>query len=193
MTAINVLKTADAVHMLTDGRVGAGKALGTVAKVMPLPHLNAAIATRGPARLLGLMSLMLQAKTVTLDDLVAEIHRLQSVCGHFKDPWQVETLAANFDLVVIGIGSAGPKAYLVSNHGLHGQEPWHVIDLPEFLVTPVVNQELLESVFCAYDPFSEMPRLVEHQHAANITVGGFVQLTTVTTAGITTSIMKDWR
>jgi hypothetical protein len=193
VTAINVLKTEDAVHMLTDGRVGAGAVIGTLAKMMPLPHLNAAIATRGPARLLGLMSLMLCTKTVTFEDLVAEVHRLEWVCGHFKEPWQIESLAADFDLVVIGIGQDGPKAYLVSNHGLHGLDPWHVLELPEFLVTPTVNQELPEAVFCADDPLTELPRLVEHQRATNVSVGGFVQLTTVTAAGITTSIVRNWR
>ncbi|PTE07393.1 hypothetical protein [Mesorhizobium helmanticense] len=194
MTAINILKLADSVHLLTDGRVGAGLAFGTVAKVMPLPHLTAAVATRGPARLLGLMSLMLCAEgTSDFDDLVGELSRLQWICGQQGEPWQVETLAAEFDVVVAGIGSKGPAAYMVSNHGKNGLgEPWEVFDIPQVLATPPVSQSLFDEVFGADDPLAEMPRLVDAQRV-HPSIGGFAQLTSITADGISTRIVRDYR
>lgn len=192
MTAINVLKLTDAVHLLTDGRCGVGMAFGTVPKVIPIPHLNAIVATRGPARLLGLMTLMLCTKATTFDDLPGELSRLKWICEQQLEPWQVETLAADFDAVVAGIGSKGPAAYLVSNHANHGFRLWEVFEIPYCLATPVVDQALLEAVFWADDPVVEMPRLVDAQRS-DPSVGGFSQLTSITADGISTRIVRDYR
>lgn len=191
MTAINVLKTDDAVHLLTDGLVGAGGAFGTVAKVMPLPHLNAAIATRGPARLLGLMSLLLCVETSSFDDLAAVLRRLQWICGQMSESWQVETLAAEFDLVVAGIGPTGPQAYLVSNHNHHGFKPWQVFEIPYCLATPTIDQALLESVFWSDEPLAQMPNLIDAQ-CSHPSVGGFAQLTSVKSDCITTKVIRRY-
>ncbi|GJD74120.1 hypothetical protein [Methylobacterium goesingense] len=49
MSAVNIIRARDAVHMLTDGAAfDGGKLAFTVAKVWPVPHLNAAIAMSGP-------------------------------------------------------------------------------------------------------------------------------------------------
>lgn len=192
MTAINVLKLPGSVHLLTDGRVSDGVGFGTVAKMMPLAHLNAAVAIRGPARLLGLMALILCPKAASFDDLVGELRRLEWICGQMSEPWQIETLAADFDVVIAGIGSAGPAAYLVSNHAKHGFAPWQVFEIPHFLVTPPVGQYLFDRVFGADDPLAEMPRLVDAQRA-HPSVGGFAQLTSIDRAGISTRIVRDYR
>ncbi|RWE07671.1 MAG: hypothetical protein EOS23_26480 [Mesorhizobium sp.] len=192
MTAINVLKLADSVHIVTDGRAGVGLTFGTVPKVIPIPHLNAMVATRGPARLLGLMTLMLCTKAAAFDDLPGELSRLKWICGQMTEPWQVETLSAEFDVVVAGIGSKGPAAYVVSNHGLHGFKPWEVFEIPQFLATPPPGQDVFDAVFGADDPLAEMPRLVDAQRA-DPSVGGFAQLTSIEPAGISTRIVRDYR
>ncbi|RWC17053.1 MAG: hypothetical protein EOS51_18155 [Mesorhizobium sp.] len=192
MTAINVLKLADSVHVLSDGRAGDGFAHSLVPKAMPIPHLNAVVATRGPARLLGLMTLMLCTKSIAFDDLRGELGQLKWICEQQSEPWQIETLAAGFDVVVAGIGSKGPAAYLISNHGLHGLKPWHVFDIPYCLATPVVDQGLLEAVCWADDPLAEFPRLVDAQRAEP-SVGGFAQLTSITAEGISTKLVRDYR
>ncbi|MER9278769.1 hypothetical protein [Mesorhizobium sp. M0522] len=138
------------------------------------------------------MTLMLCAKATSFDDLWGELCRLQSICAQMAEPWQVETLAAEFDVVVAGVGSKGPAAYLVSNHGNHGFKPWEVFEIPYCLATPVIDQTLLESVFWADNPVAEMPRLVDSQRA-DPSVGGFAQLTSITAAGISTRIVRDYR
>jgi hypothetical protein len=192
MTAINVLKLSDSVHLLTDGRASHLLATATVPKVIPLPHLGAALSTRGPARLLGLMALMLCTRATTFDELAAELARLQWICGQQAEPWQAETLAAEFDVIIAGIGSLGPAAYMVSNHSKHGFGPWEVFEIPQFLATPAVSQDLFNDVFGSDDPLTEMPRLVDVQRA-DFRVGGFAQLTSIGRAGITTRIVRDYR
>lgn len=190
MTAINAFTTAGAVHLLTDGLVGAEDVYGTIAKVMPLPHLNAALATRGPARLLGLMSLVLQAKTSTFADVVHELGRLQAICDELSEPWQVETLRQEFDLCLVGIGEEGPSIRFVSNHGRHGTTPQEVLS-PQILVTPPVGPELFNRFAAADDRLAIAVEIIEAQRADPV-VGGFAQLTTVTASGIETRIVRHW-
>ncbi|MER8369451.1 hypothetical protein [Mesorhizobium sp. M1378] len=95
-------------------------------------------------------------------------------------------------MFLAGVGNAGPQAFLVSNHDRQGFAPWEVFEIPQFLATPPPGQDLFEAVFGADDPLGEMPRLIDAQ-CADPSVGGFAQLTSVTAAGLTTRIVRDYR
>ena len=82
MTAINVLVRPEAVHILVDGKVTNMPSVG-VPKCFPMPHAKAAIATRGQARLLGLMTLALSARSQTFDAMAADLHNLQAIVAMY--------------------------------------------------------------------------------------------------------------
>jgi hypothetical protein len=197
MTAINVLKLPNSVHVLTDGMAstslfGGQWQLGFAPKCFPLPHLNAAIATRGGGGLLQVVTTMLTIEPRDFAGLVRALRRIQSIVGEASGLWQRGQVAGDFDIVVAGVGLEGPAAYLVSNHGAHGFAPWEVFEIPQVLATPAVSQDLFEQVFGADDALAEMPCLVDAQ-LAHPSVGGFAQLTSIDMAGITTRLVRDYR
>lgn len=141
MTAINVIRHADAVHVLTDGHGQSSDLAGpiTIAKVFPLPHLNAVVAIRGPALGLGLVASTLGTAR-SYDDLKRSAHTL------VRSVWIVhkELLARNpwtdFDLVIAGWSeTTGPDSYMIINHRRHGQgvEPWKVAQMSECGSSPM--------------------------------------------------------
>ncbi|MER8368031.1 hypothetical protein [Mesorhizobium sp. M1378] len=73
MTAVNILKTTDAVHILTDGLASSLFAGQVGLKCFPIPHLNAAIATRGAGALLHTLSTALIIQSQDFADLVSAL------------------------------------------------------------------------------------------------------------------------
>lgn len=192
MTAVNILKTTDAVHILTDGMASslfAGQ-VGLLPKCLPVPHLDAAIVTRGGGALLHTLGTALIIRSRDFADLVGATGRLQSIAGDVSTLWG--QALGEFDIFVAGIGKTGPQAFLVSNHNRQGFAPWEVFEIPQFLATPPPGQDLFDSVFSADDPVAEMPRLVDAQRA-DPSVGGFAQLTSIEPGGISTRIVRDYR
>ena len=196
MTAISVFIGCSAVQILTDGKVSSipnNDQFGT-SKVFQMPHVNAAMATRGPARLLGLMGMLLCAQASTFEDMVAVLGRLRKCARDFKEPWQAEVLSSEFDVVLAGIGKDGPAAYIVSSHGKHGTEPWAVDQIDKLLCTPPIPQPQFEFLASQGTNGVDMGQVLDLQRLADPdAVGVFGTLTTIERGSIATRMVRDWR
>lgn len=113
MSAINVFVCDDLVHLITDGAGYLdGKLNAVVQKACILPHLNAAIAVRGPLDILHQLN-VLAACFPSIETMERELPRdLPIIFGdridESPDHW-------HFDLVVAGVQATGPFAWLISS------------------------------------------------------------------------------
>lgn len=203
MTAINVIKQSDSVHMLTDGatcRDGSRYAASTC-KAFPVPHLNAVIATSGSLMWSPLILSNLLLSVTTYDELKqwapTLLHKAVVEASHvFSGEGTPEVL-----LVVAGISeTTGPDAFSVTTCERIA-EPWVALthgDCSLWPSTPEIQAEFHEAYGDVtsgddLDPARWGVRAIEMQrkHPEAI-IGGFVQLTSVTREGITTRIVHRW-
>lgn len=183
MTLINALKVQDAAVLISDTRLTAsGKGnMGDVAKVMPLPHLNAAIATRGRWGALEQVVRMVTPKPRDFADLrriLVEDFRGLCTAAAFRG----QGLIDDTDVVVIGWDD-GPQAFLVTNHDRHGHPAWQVVEIDNAMVTPTVDQETFE-LLAGENPVLAMNEIVARQARLHESVGGMAIATIVTEGGI---------
>src|SRR4051794_31260127 len=100
MTAINVIRQSNAVHVLTDG---AGyKPDGTMGihaiKAWPIAHLNAVLASRGSAYFVPLLATNAAAAAKSFDHLKSIISALASELAHDLAPlMQASGFGSDFD------------------------------------------------------------------------------------------------
>lgn len=195
MTAINILPEPDAIHLFTDTQVsieGFGS-FAQVSKCTPLPHLQAAIATRGRLDLLAIITEIAcfgcgsprSLKTSFAWQLKAIIR------GSQLAPDKRRALETPFDIFVVGWLDDAPYAYALSNHDLHGPPAWKVQDLPDGYSSPVPNDaRLFEKLRSATDRVRVIPEIVAAQAQVEPTIiGGSIQQTTVSATGIHTKII----
>lgn len=160
MTAINILRRDDSVSIITDSR--AHTAVGPdfdVPKVMPIPHMRLAVATRG--KMESLLKVVGAICVAARDYDGARVFLME----HFD-----ELGLGSVDIFLAGWGTDGPAACLVSS--VNG-----VADIPYVAVTPMAPQAVFEAF--GEDPVANMPALLQAQHEANSAVGGFINVTTV--------------
>lgn len=215
MSAINIIKHRDSVHMLTDGAAYGldGNALFEGPKAFSLPNLPAVIAVRGPASLTPLLVPMISAKGVkSYDDLAAEAAAIAKETQHaFFSLLSVCQFGADFDFVFAGIKASGePHAGIVCSHDRHGIEPWQVTELGECSMLP--GDAAIHAAFAEryshiasgdeLDPARDGLAILEIQRACSVNVpgaaddfaivGGFAQLTSVYPDRIETRCLKRW-
>lgn len=215
MTAINIIKHADCIHMLTDGAGydTSGDIIFEAPKAWPLPNLPAVIAVRGPALLASIIVNLIGANGVrTYDDLpekaaniayeAEKTHRgLLGLCSFGGD----------FDFVFAGVLSDGaPHAGIVCNHERHGIPAYALTNLGELSLMPGTT-EIGEKFRASYphatsglelDPAIDGLAILEMQRSEAVRVwgavdsisivGAFAQLTTVYRDRIETSVVKRW-
>jgi hypothetical protein len=215
MTAINIIKHDDCIHLLTDGAGydSAGNITFEATKAWPLPNLPAVIAVRGPALLAALMVNLIGSCGVRrYDDLPGKAqeivieaekthHGLLGLCS----------FGADFDFVFGGMKSDGtPHAGIVSNHERTGIPAYALIELGDVAILP--SNETMATTFrmkfpraargVDLDPATdgleilEMQRreafqLFDPEEALKI-VGGFGQLTSVYADRVETRVLRDW-
>jgi hypothetical protein len=194
MTAVNVLLTKDAVHVLTDCLASDETGTHILAKAWPLPHLNAVVAVRGVyhAALAFIIALSRTGPT-SLDELISRLSDLEEIVTNGPaDEWMRKAWGDAFDLVVAGWGARGPAAYLVSNNSWHGNRPWEVKEIEHFVFLPLISN--FAEIIVSRDPVAKFPLAVDSQRQSKPEmIGGAAQLTTVTADMITTRIVRDWR
>ena len=123
MTAINVIRQKGAIHVLTDG---AGyRADGTFAftmqKVFPLAHVNAVIATRGPA-VFGPMFAHHASVTASCFEHLVSLTPAIAREEIDKVPASSER---EFDLVIAGWSETGdPASIVLCNHDRNDFAAW---------------------------------------------------------------------
>ena len=212
MSAINALVQNNAVHMLTDGAAyfqdRTFQFLAT--KILPFPHLRCAVAVRGPAMAVPMLSSILgHAETYDARKVAATeaLNTAESMCAPIFDAC---CTGADFEVVVGGITDDGvPDAYLVASHDRYGFEPWKVTPVEGLTCLP--NDPKLHAKIIAslpagatpddLDPVRDGLAIMELQRrnpAASTegddrcAVGGFAQLTTITANEITTRVIRRW-
>jgi hypothetical protein len=152
MTAINVIRQSEAVHVITDGVFCDNT--GMVCEIAPnafaMPHLPAALAIRGSTHFMPFLVHRLSRECRTFDDLVAKIVRTAREV-QMSFPMAFGTLAygaivPDFDLVAVGWKTNGsPAGYLISNHErIISKEvtssAWQLLELPNVLVAPPIDE-----------------------------------------------------
>jgi hypothetical protein len=152
MTAINVIRQREAVHVITDGVFcdNTGMVCEIAPNVFAMPHLAAALAIRGSTHFMPFLVHRLSRECRTFDDLVAKIVRTAREV-HMSFPMAFGSLAygaivPDFDLVAVGWKTSGMAAsYLISNHErIISKEvttsAWQLLELPEVLVAPPIDE-----------------------------------------------------
>jgi hypothetical protein len=215
MTAIIVLRDESAAHVLTDAAMvdADGRLIGQTSKVIALPHLNAVITARGTELFLPIIWPALSLCASTYDELrerVASVTREEIASAAAQNVLRSSPHGANFDLVIAGISSSGrTDSFLICNHSHHRVPPWTPVDLGEFAMLPGDARMLAEvharpperlpsgdiDVGAFGRRVMEIQRREPHRHESGKSypnIGGFIQLTTVTAATITTRVVHRW-
>jgi hypothetical protein len=213
MTAVNIIKQKNAVHVLTDGAswLPTGGFGPACAKAFQLPHLNAVVASRGP-RLGGvLIADFLGSCANSYDEMKLRSAEMVRGAIEFYTPiFAANTFSQKLEVVVAGWSEkSGPDAFVISAHGDNpAVSPWATHDCGSVMMAPggasiekAVFDALPPQVKCAddMDPARDGLSIVLAQRAArglsdvsDLVVGAFVQLTTISLDGIATRILHRW-
>jgi hypothetical protein len=208
VTAINVIKQANAVHLLTDGASwffngGFGPAC---CKAWPIPHLRAVVSGRGPRLGPLLMADFLNTAGRSYDEMKRNAAVMaQELFECHGDTFIGNPFGPKSEFVIAGWSDAhGPDAFTISRDD---NGAWIVTDTGAVMMAPgdaTIQQVALATLPVgvtsaeAMDPARDGLAMFMAQRAARIladgmpVVGAFVQLTTVTQDGISTRILERW-
>jgi hypothetical protein len=220
MTAINVVRQANAVHVLTDGIVC--DAEGVISEIGPnifmLPNLPAALAIRGPSQFMPFLVHRLSRECQSFDELLKNVVPA-ALDVHISIPMTLGygDVRPNFDLVIAGWSNerGRPESFVMTNQEAREQvglatAAWQLMHLPDVSIAPSVGVAQIESVGWrvpesaeAFQPSIDGVKLVRAQRLSKglrpavpnrdiDSVGGFVQLTTVHAHGINSTILHRW-
>ena len=153
MTAINVIRQKQAVHIISDGAFCDNT--GIVCEIGPnafaLPHLPAALAIRGSTHFMPFLVHRLSRECRSFDDLLTKIVRM-ALEVHSSFPMTFGTLGhgtvePDFDLVAVGWSRlrGAPASYVITSQdrvvarGLLSSA-WQLVELPEVLIAPPIAE-----------------------------------------------------
>lgn len=214
MSALHIYVQTDRVSLLTDGASydGDGVVIGIVSKVLPLPHLSAVLTVVGPSFILVHLAAVVHQDFRTFDDLVAGLsakvrESLASDASRFAQvPGGMRCV-----IYLAGISETrGPEAYALCTEAVERFRPWAMENLGMGTITPG-DPAFLSRMFAlpgmptdmeSFDPATHGLRILQEQrmHPMEVVgtgqkhhvVGGFAQITTVTSDRIETSILRRW-
>ena len=207
MSVINLFRTDDAIHIVTDGAGFDGDVVRQYAvKTFPVPHLSCAMAFRGTAVASRFVWMELAERFGTFDDLRAGAGDVLK--SRFLWPYRLFRRQYTFELVVGGISerNMAPDAFVIASYEIKpGFAPWTVHRIPRVYMSPEfagsdrvamrasnpeTNIEALATSAIDRQRKSKAwaPSLGQFTHV----VGLFAQMTTVTAEGITTRVLKRY-
>jgi hypothetical protein len=183
--AVFLIRQREAAHILADGAAVApdGKVVAVVAKIMPLPHLGAAVALRGDVEMVAQLPLLGRAR-----DLV-ELRRLAEQGGRTireagrEVEFYVAALEGCFAVTAGGTTEIESFALAPADQSIYAELSFlhgRTADMVDAEVDGLKVMELLRR------------HPVQGADGAIIRTGGHVQIATVTKAGITTRILRRW-
>lgn len=202
MTALNVIIQADRVHLISDGAgTGAdGKFAHLTHKVVPLPHLSAAVGVRGVQALRNASIDVVSACATSFDGLRANLGpTLRAAFEPHEAAWlkQFGPEFAKAEIVVAGWSERrGPTGFVLATsdtNAASGLPAWTPVDIPGAYFSP--SNESLSAEFAPLQLDFDEARaveLIERQAALRSDVGGFVQISTVRRHAIESRILKNW-
>jgi hypothetical protein len=216
MTAINIVRQAGQIQILSDGAFyyGDGRLARVGRKVFPIPRLNAAVAVRGHGSFIFfVLGQIRRAAFKSFDQLIGELEFVaRRASNHFQDlgVGHPENYVLKFDLYVAGWFEGRPESYLLANHEGHGDRypPWQAVRLPDAAIAPLPTPEAFEAIRfkrpASVEEFSaeiDGLALLEAQRCTHFRMksgavapvaAGLVQLTTLSSDRITSKVLRRW-
>lgn len=165
MTAINIIRQRDRVHVVTDAACwdSEGIVVGFWPKAFSLPHMPAVIATRG-AYVAPVLLGWEFARFATFDDLVSGIEDAMPVIHEQVAPTLEQCGVVDLDIVIAGWSAARsrPESYLMrtttdvygispeeaeqaSRAGGYRPEAYHLVELEPVTFAPMSTNEQREA------------------------------------------------
>lgn len=204
MSAIDIIVQSNAVHLISDGAcIGQDGIIHFIAgKVLPLPHLNAVIAHRGPSMAGAMIAPVLGSCGTTYDEVKANAARTcQAAVEQIAPLLAAAPMATSIDFVIAGWSeSTGPDAYALTSDGKFGEAPWSLLQLSGLCSLPgdsdVVASLSLPAGATAddLDPERDGWTMLQAKRAKRekYFVGCFGQLTSIHKGHIVTKIIGTW-
>lgn len=202
MSVINVIKKHNAVYLLTDGGVwlDTGQLCAAVPKVLPLPHMNSALAWRGNfVAGASIPMTMLLHGGATFDELKRWLR------DHFRayfEPMRAQLQALpgdnpdHLELILAGFNNFGsPEAWVVGTTDREHYKAFELNELMPLAFAPSPPEYLCGEVFeGSFDPVKDGLKVMEWQRRQpGMTAAAFAQLTTIEMTGISTRIIWRWQ
>lgn len=212
MSSVILFRQSDRVTVLTDGSCYEmnGTLIGHTPKVVPVPHLNAAIAIRGQSAALALVLGTLTQKADAFED----VEKVLPDVLELLTPNHETQTGDVVDLYVAGFGPDGPDSYVMVNHSHHrGVSPFQATRTGPLCVAPGSRalearmQELKPAdaqTVDDIDPDDFGLEIIEEQRRERFElvgdvfgeeksiVGSFAQMTTIWPDRIETKILRRW-
>ncbi|MBN9064007.1 MAG: hypothetical protein BGP06_12230 [Rhizobiales bacterium 65-9] len=205
MSAVNVIRKSDSVHLICDGQVytRTGAPAFQMTKILEFPNLNAAIAMRGNILLLSTVLLVVMGAGASFDEVRRKLpDALRKAFEEAKGECEKHSDApVEIELAMGGFRNDGSSdSFLIHSHQVHSAgSPWKVIDTPIATApgTPEIIQEFQSKSPDAmnpeaFDPVRHGLILLEAQRARESRIGAFAQLTSVHRDRIETRILRRW-
>jgi hypothetical protein len=212
VTALNIIKQKDAVHLVSDGAAyDAKQRLVSIGpKVWPLPHINAAIGVRGPTIALPLLAHFVGHAVTSYDALKINIAAvLRNAFANTHGVLGQSAAGAAFEIAIGGISeTVGADAYVVACSADGVVSPLTQITelgfmptcetIDSFVLMQMAKHLRSNSPINEIDPADFGLQTIEMQRAAKFGdhntchVGGFAQITTVRAGGIETKLLRRW-
>ncbi|GJD64409.1 hypothetical protein [Methylobacterium frigidaeris] len=199
MTAVNVILRPTAAFVVTDGeRRYGGQVVHSAPKVLPLPHLNAALAVRGDWLMLTTMYGIITGRRTSFEDAAANLG--QDLADAAAGVSKALPLLSGHDVVLTGWPETrpGPECWLVTDHERYGLAPFKAASLDGLLMPDdgtLKGKLAAMRLFDRREPFEALVdgnRIIAAQQALpGSGVGGFCQVTVVTPEGIYTRITAE--
>lgn len=210
---MNAFLYPDEIHIVTDGAgyLQSGEIVHAMQKVAILGHLPAVIATRGSAVLTQLVAFSAALGATSFDQLADNV---SAFCRGIHDAYIAQAQAygrepefVRSDFIVAGWSEARQRmeTYVVTSSAADEFKPWRaqLFTGTDCLFSPDGDGFDYEAIEAELGDFASCPevaavRVLEAQRALKVPghrdppVGEFVQLTTLTRAGINTRIVKRW-
>lgn len=213
MTAVNIIRQLEAVHVLTDGGTvwASGKptpALTT--KTLPLPHINAAVSVSGIIIQGPILFNACASGATSFDhlrsnivDIVREAGRYAQISFNQPQP---------FKIFVAGWSEThGPASFQLFSHAVADTKAWVPYDLPNYSFLPAIEPDALYAALADIradadlDPRRHGWAILNAQRAlpaielpggvavpGRVAVSGFGMLTTIKPDCITQEIIGRW-
>lgn len=163
MTAINVVRQRDRVHVVTDGAgyLGDGTVLSFVTKAFAVPHWPGVVATRGPALATGTIgayaSSIFGSFDAAISGIEAALPRIMIEVG----PVLAQAVQTQIDVVLAGWSAARsrPESYYLrtgdqvwdvrhdeaTNKNAILPDPFKLTEFPRVAIAPTIRSEVRES------------------------------------------------
>lgn len=205
MTAVNVFLYSDAAVVMTDGLAAAADGSGRCVKhkVLPLAHLHAVVAVRGPVFVLGGITDMLSrhasfdaAREAMADDLRMLVEDLRR-----RLPIPAAPDGPQLHLIGKSEASGGFESWICAADDHPGLTAFDArrtktMMLPDVAGCDAHTQRLAARASAedgGFDPDTDGVQLMRGQmRAYPLAVGGYCQITVVNSEGITTRILERW-